>query len=197
MVYRFYCRSVQRATRALSKTLDWKMPTVKTGEDALLAIPEIIREKQVGKVLIVTDETMVSLKLIDRLLNPLQSEGHPFALFHKTVPNPTIDNIEEAFTMYKQEGCLGIVAFGGGSALDCAKGVAARVAQPKKSIAKMRGMMKVKEETPLFIAVPTTSGTGSEGTLAAVISNSKTKEKYAIADMMLVPDYAILDPTLH
>ncbi|WP_143521141.1 iron-containing alcohol dehydrogenase, partial [Pseudomonas sp. 2995-1] len=79
-------------------------------------------------------------------------------------------------------GCEGILAFGGGSPIDCAKGIGARIARPKKSISQMKGQLKVRREMPPFFAIPTTSGTGSEATLAAVISNTMTHEKYALMD---------------
>ena len=119
-----------------------------------------------------------------------------WTLYDKTVANPTIDNIEEALQMYKDHHCDGLVAFGGGSSIDCAKGVAARVARPNKTIPQMKGVLKVLRKTPILFAVPTTSGTGSEATLAAVIANSQTREKYAINDTVLIPSYAVLDPQL-
>src|SRR5690554_7718460 len=80
--------------------------------------------------------------------------------------------------------------------MDCAKGVAARLARPKKSIPQMRGLLKIRKAIPPLFAVPTTSGTGSEGTLAAVITDSRTHDKYAINDIFLIPHYAVLDPAL-
>jgi alcohol dehydrogenase class IV len=98
--------------------------------------------------------------------------------------------------MYHQMGCKAIVAFGGGSPMDCAKIVGARVARPNKPIGKMQGVLKVIKKIPTLIAVPTTAGTGSEVTLAAVISNTATLEKYPINDFCLIPHYAVHDPEL-
>ena len=78
--------------------------------------------------------------------------------------------------------------------MDCAKGIGARLARPKKSLAKMEGILRVMRKLPLLIAVPTTAGTGSETTLAAVITDEKTHHKYAINDFNLIPDYAVLEP---
>ena len=80
--------------------------------------------------------------------------------------------------------------------MDCAKGVGARVARPNLTIPQMRGLLKVMKKIPLLIAVPTTAGTGSETTIAAVISNPRTHEKYAVNDFHLVPKYAVLDPLI-
>ena len=86
--------------------------------------------------------------------------------------------------------------FDGGSVLDCAKGIGARVARPKKSVEKMKGVLRVLHKLPPLIAIPTTSGTGSEATLAAVISNPEKHEKYPINDPSLIPHYAVMDPLL-
>jgi alcohol dehydrogenase class IV len=80
--------------------------------------------------------------------------------------------------------------------MDSAKGVGARVARPNKTIPQMKGLFNVLKRIPMLYAVPTTAGTGSEATLAAVISNSETHEKYAINDANLFPRYAVLDPMM-
>lgn len=78
--------------------------------------------------------------------------------------------------------------------MDCAKAVGARAAKPKQSLAKMKGILKVRKKLPLLMAIPTTAGTGSETTLAAVITDAETRHKYAINDFPLIPRYAVLDP---
>lgn len=78
--------------------------------------------------------------------------------------------------------------------MDCAKAVGARAVKPKQSLARMKGILKVRKRLPLLIAIPTTAGTGSETTLAAVITDAKTRHKYAINDFPLIPRYAVLDP---
>jgi alcohol dehydrogenase class IV len=80
--------------------------------------------------------------------------------------------------------------------MDCAKGVGARIARPNKTIPQMKGILKVRRKIPVLFAIPTTSGTGSEATVVAVITDTRTHEKYPINDMVLIPHYAVLDPTL-
>ncbi|TWE01699.1 alcohol dehydrogenase class IV [Neobacillus bataviensis] len=133
---------------------------------------------------------------MNEFLEDLRSENISYVIYDKTVPNPTIENIEEALQMYSDNNCQGIVAFGGGSPMDCAKGVGARVAKPKKTVPQMKGVLKIIKKLPPLFAIPTTAGTGSEATLAAVVSNSKTHEKYAIMDTSLIPHFAVLDPLL-
>lgn len=96
--------------------------------------------------------------------------------------------------MYLDNDCQAIIGFGGGSSMDCAKATAARIAKPHQSLAQMKGILKIHKKLPLLIAIPTTAGTGSETTLAAVITDAETRHKYAINDFPLIPRYAVLDP---
>lgn len=193
-MYKVYCRIYQAAFKLVSHFLPWRQPELLEGENSLSQLPKFIKSKNIESVLVVTDKGISSLGLMDGMLKGLSEEGIDFVVYDKTVPNPTIDNIEEALEIYKTNNCQGIIAFGGGSPMDCAKGVGARVARPNKSIPKMKGVLKVLRKLPPLFAIPTTAGTGSETTLAAVITNSKTHEKYAINDTSLIPRYAVLDP---
>lgn len=195
-MYRMYCRTYQGVLRLASSILPWRKPELLEGENSLSMLPKLIKGQGIESVLIVTDAGITSIGLMDDFLQDLREEGINLFIFDKTIPNPTIDNIEEALHMYKENHCQGIVAFGGGSPMDCAKGVGARVARPKKSIPQMKGVLKVMKKLPPLFAIPTTAGTGSETTLAAVVSNSETHEKYAIMDTSLIPHYAVLDPLL-
>ncbi|ETI66732.1 iron-containing alcohol dehydrogenase [Neobacillus vireti LMG 21834] len=179
-----------------STFMPWREPELLVGENSLKELPKLIKRNNIETVLIVTDQGIVSVGLMDNFLNDLRAEGIDYFIYDKTVPNPTIDNIEDAFRMYMAYNCNGIVAFGGGSPMDCAKGVGARAARPNKSIPQMKGVLKVLKKMPPLFAIPTTAGTGSEATLAAVVSNRETHEKYAIMDTSLIPHYAVLDPSL-
>ncbi|BES64755.1 iron-containing alcohol dehydrogenase [Gottschalkiaceae bacterium SANA] len=191
---KLYCRSFQQMMRVGMPLMPWRKPELLEGEGSLKKLPALIKSKGIGKVLIVTDKVIASLGLMDPMLESMKNEGVQYKIYDKTVPNPTIDNIEEALLLYKANHCEGIIAFGGGSAMDCAKGVGARVARPKKTIPQLKGMIKVRKALPPLCAIPTTAGTGSETTIAAVITNSRTHEKYAVNDFALIPHYAVLDP---
>ncbi|HBW39037.1 iron-containing alcohol dehydrogenase [Desulfosporosinus sp. BICA1-9] len=195
-MYKLYCRIYQSVFKLVSYLLPWRKPELTQGANSLKKLPKLIKSKGINSVLIVTDKIIASLGLLDELLKGLSVEGVDFVVYDRTVPNPTIDNIEEALQIYKANNCQGIVAFGGGSPMDCAKGVGARVARPRKTISQMKGVFKVLKKIPPLFAIPTTSGTGSETTIAAVITDSKTHEKYAINDTSLIPHYAVLDPVL-
>jgi alcohol dehydrogenase class IV len=193
-MFKIYCRIFQRVFAFVSLFLPWREPNLLTGADSIRKLPKIIASKGINPVLIVTDKQIVSLKLMDTLIDGLKQRKIRFVIYDETVPNPTIQNIEDALKLYKSNGCKGIIAFGGGSPMDCAKAVGCRVTRPAKSIPKMKGLLKVRRKLPPLFAIPTTAGTGSEATVAAIISNPETKEKYAINDVALIPLYAILDP---
>ncbi len=195
-MYRLFCRMYQSVYRVVAYFLPWRQPLLLEGENSLLQLPGRIKSMGIQNLLLITDKGIVSFGLIDGLLNGLQEEGIAVVVYDKTVPNPTIDNIEEALKLYKENGCTGIAAFGGGSSMDCAKGVGARVARPDKAIPQLKGQLKVHKKLPPLFAIPTTAGTGSETTLAAVVTDSRTHEKYAINDTALIPLVAVLDPIL-
>jgi alcohol dehydrogenase len=195
-MYKAYCRTFQGVMKIASSLLPWREPELLVGVNSLKDLPKLIKQTNLEGVLVVTDQGITAIGLMDSFLEGLIAEGINYSIYDKTVPNPTIDNIEEAYQMYKTNKCQGIVAFGGGSPMDCAKGVGARATRPNKSLPQMKGVLKVLKKIPPLFAIPTTAGTGSEATLAAVVSNSKTHEKYAIMDTALIPHYAVLDPLL-
>lgn len=191
-----YYRTYQFVMRIAVNFLDWRQPELLEGPGALRRLPELIKTKNVKSVLIVTDKGLMGLHLLDPLFEEMEKAGVEYHVYDGVQPNPTIDNIEDAYKMYRDNNCEGFVAFGGGSSMDCAKIAAARVVRPNKSVPKMRGLLKVMKKLPPFFAVPTTAGTGSETTLAAVISDPRTHEKYPINDPVLIPRYAVLDAEL-
>jgi alcohol dehydrogenase class IV len=184
--------------------LPWIEPVIIDGADSIKKLPAAIKEKGITNVLVVTDPGLMGLHLLDSLFDALKSAGINYSLYDQVQPNPTIDNIEAALKIYKANNCQAIIAFGGGSPMDCAKITGARVARPNRSVTQMRGLFQVILPAfkmgsifppPLF-AVPTTAGTGSETTIAAVVSNPQTHEKYPITDPVIRPRCAVLDPLL-
>ena len=192
MYYRLY----QGVFRIAVNFLDWTPPKIISGPGSVKKLPQVIKEKGLSKMMIVTDKGLTGLNLLDGLYEGLKADGIDYVVYDKTQPNPSIDNIEEVRKLYLDNGCQGFIAFGGGSPMDCAKGAAARVVCPNKTVQKMRGQLKIRKRLPPFFAVPTTAGTGSETTLAAVVTDTKTHEKYALNDPVLRPKYAVLDPEL-
>ncbi|MBR3768370.1 MAG: iron-containing alcohol dehydrogenase [Clostridia bacterium] len=195
-LFNAYCRVFQKALYVGSSVLDWSKPELLKGAGSVKKLPAVIKEKGVSKVLIVTDKMLMSLGLLNGLIEELENAGIGYVIFDGVQPNPTINNIEDAVELYHENGCNGIVAFGGGSPMDCAKACGARIARPNKTVPQMRGLLKVGKKLPPLFAVPTTAGTGSETTIAAVVSNPVTHEKNAINDHKLIPKIAVLDPEL-
>ncbi len=191
-----YCRVYQKTMKLAVNFLDWTPPKLLKGAGAVKELPKLIKSEGVNNVLVVTDKGLMGLHLLDSLFEGLEAEGIKYSVFDGVQPNPTIYNIEDALKMYKDNNCEGFIAFGGGSPMDCAKVTAARVVKPKQTPSQMRGVLKVLKKLPPFYAVPTTAGTGSECTIAAVISNPDTHEKNSIMDPVLRPKYAVLDPEL-
>ena len=190
--YRLY----QRVFKVAMCFMDWSEPKLLEGVGSVLKLPEFIKEKGLTKILVVTDKGLMGLHLLDPMFEKLEEVGIEYVVYDGVQPNPTIPNIEECKDLYIRNGCQGIIAFGGGSPMDCAKAAAARVVKPRQSVRKMRGYLKVLHKLPPFFAVPTTAGTGSETTVAAVVTDPETHEKNAINDICLRPKYAVLDPAL-
>ena len=191
-----YYRINQKVLKFFMRFMNWKEPELLEGEGAVLKLPSFIKNKGINKILIVTDKGLMNIHLLDSLFEELKKENLEYFVYDGVQPNPTIPSIEECKQMYIDNKCEGIIAFGGGSPMDCAKAAAARVVKPKKSVRKMRGYLKVNKKLPPLFAVPTTAGTGSETTLAAVVTDPTTHEKNAICDPCLRPKYAVLDPAL-
>ena len=182
--------------RLASYFLGIKSPETISGEGSLTKASDILQQNELSKPLIVTDNGIHSLGLLSPLFETLNTRNIEFAYFHDVVANPTIKNVEDGLKIYKENKCDSIIVVGGGSAMDAAKMIGARVVRPRKSVEKMKGILKVGKALPFLIAVPTTAGTGSETTLAAVIVNQDTHHKYACNDPHLIPKFAILDPSL-
>ncbi len=191
-----YCRVFQKVMKVSVNFLDWTPPKVIRGAGAVKQLPQLVKSEGLDNVLVVTDKGLMGLHLLDGLFEGLEKEGIKYSVYDEVQPNPTIYNVEDALKIYKDNNCQGFIAFGGGSPMDCAKVTAARVVKPNKTPSEMRGLLKIMKKLPPFFAVPTTAGTGSETTIAAVISNPDTHEKNAINDPSLRPKYAVLDPEL-
>lgn len=193
---KIWCRTYQTVMKAATPLLPWREPELLEFENGTRGLGAFVRNKGYAKMLVVTGPNVYKKGLADELIRGLEENGVKYALFNRVVNNPTIDNIEEAYALYKAEGCDSIVALGGGSPMDLAKVVGARAAKPNKPVKKMKGLLKIMKRIPDLYAIPTTAGSGSETTIAAVVSDSKTHEKYPINDLSLIPRYAILDPKL-
>lgn len=192
-MFKIYCRAYQAVIRLVSPFLKWKEPIIL---HSYLELVNTLKKEGKTHVMLVTDVGLSHLGLHQELMDVIRRNDIKVTLYKEVTSNPTISQAEEALELYLKHGCDGLIGFGGGSPLDVTKVVAAKIARPHKSIQKMKGILTIHAKIPLLIAVPTTSGTGSEATLAAVIIDEGTRTKYAINDPSLFPHYALLLPEL-
>lgn len=186
-----FCRVFQAGMRIALPFLPYREPELIRG---VSGVPAVLRAHDIDCVMLVTDAGVRGLGLTAHLEELLKAAHIRCVVYDGTVANPTVANVEQARMLYLENGCQGLIAFGGGSSMDCAKALGARIVRPNKPLARMEGLLQVLRRLPLLIAVPTTAGTGSETTLAAVITDEKIHHKYPINDFVLIPHYAVLDP---
>ncbi len=192
LIRKLYCRAFQKALYIAYPFLPYREPATIDGKTA--GIPAVLIKEEANHPMIVTDRGIVSNGLLAPLEAALEGDDISYTLFSDVIANPTTESIEKALAIYRSEHCDSIIALGGGSSMDTAKAIGARIAQPWMSLKAMKGILRVWKRIPLLIAIPTTAGTGSEATLAAVVVDSETRHKYAINSFPLIPRYAVLDP---
>lgn len=190
---KIYCRTFQAGFRIALPFLPYREPEI---IPSCSELQPIFAKEAIRSVLLVTDRGILTNGLVAPLEQVLRDSGVAFTVYADTRPNPTVQNVEEALQVYHRNHCTAIIAIGGGSSMDCAKAVGARVAYPKRTVNQLGGKLKVWRKLPTLIAIPTTAGTGSETTLAAMVTDSETHHKYAIMSFPLIPRYAVLDPAL-
>lgn len=189
--YKIYCRIFQFCFKMAIPLLPYYNPVIL---DRVEDIASVLKDKKFSKVMLVTDKSIRSFGITSKLEKHLEENNIQVTVFDEVVSNPTVDNVEKARALYLENNCEALIGFGGGSAIDCAKAVGARIAKPKQQIKDMVGILRVLKRIPLLFAIPTTAGTGTETTVATVITEPKTKHKYMISDFPLIPKYAVLDP---
>ena len=170
-------------------------PVVFVGPDAALRLCRMIGEFGFRRVLIVTDAVLVKLGLVGPLRDELTARGIDVAVFDGILPDPTYPVVRQGHAAAVAHGSEAVLAVGGGSSIDAAKVIAAMVTS-RKAPEKLLGFFRLSAPTlPLFV-VPTTAGTGSEVTIAAVLTDPLRHEKAAVVDPRIVPVAAALDAKL-
>lgn len=188
---KIYCRTFQAGFRLAMPMLPYREPGIL---NSVSEIELLLQKLEIRSVLLVTDKMLRQFGATTKLEKLLSDANIKCIVYDETCPNPTVNNVEAARALYVKEGCEALIAFGGGSSMDCAKAVGARIAYPNKTVNQMKGLLKVLKKIPTLIAVPTTAGTGSEVTITSVITNSEIKHKYTMNSFPLIPAYAVLDP---
>jgi alcohol dehydrogenase class IV len=188
-------QSLMMGLKGLIKTVPFPKPTLFSGPGSSLELCEAISLMGVRKLLIVTDAMLVKIGLLDGIQKKLKSVGVRYEVYDGILPDPTIDQIEAGLKVLRRERCQAVLAVGGGSSIDAAKIIAAR-ATNDKSVRRMEGFFRVFSAPMPLYAIPTTAGTGSEVTIAAVVSDPAKKKKSSVIDPKLVPVMAALDGSL-
>ena len=183
-LFKAYCRTIQGVFRLALPLLPYRKPELLEGPEGAAAC---LLERNIRRVLLVTGPKVRALGLTASLEHALEKAGIACAVYDRTETNPTLRNAEDARALYLREDCRAIIALGGGSPMDCAKAAGARIVRPGRDLTQMKGLLKVWRPLPPFIAIPTTAGSGSETTLAAVVVDEKTRFKYPINDFVLIP----------
>ncbi|MBQ4848788.1 iron-containing alcohol dehydrogenase [Pseudoalteromonas sp. MMG012] len=171
-------------------------PLLHRNRDGLTSAISALKLKKSSNVLLVTDQTLHQLDITKTIITALNNQHLNVTIYNQVLPNPTIDNVETGFMLYRHNRCQAIISVGGGSVIDCAKLIGAKVARPTTHVKKFKGLFKVLKRLPPNIAIPTTAGTGSETTVAAVVNDPLTRTKYAATDFALVPHHAVMLPEL-
>ena len=191
IISKVYCRAFQFCFRLAFPILPYREPKLYKNVSDII---KLLKKNNIQSVLLVTDSGLRNSGSTAFFENLFKENNIHLAVYDKTCANPTVYNVEEARKVYIEKNCQCIIAFGGGSSMDCAKAVGARIAYPKKTLNQLKGLLKVLRKIPVLIAIPTTAGTGSEVTITAVITDDKKKYKYTMNNFTLIPSYAVLDP---
>jgi len=187
--------TLKRVAGKLTPFVPIPTPLLLVGPGSAARLGHAIGDFGHKKLLLVTDAVITRLGLMAPLTDALGACGTPYAVFDEVTPDAPIPVIERGLQEFLSEGCDAIVAFGGGSVMDAAK-VIALAAANHKAPRDLAGYFRGRHGPAPIYAVPTTAGTGSEVTVAAIISDPEKGKKYMVADTRIVPDMAALDPTL-
>lgn len=193
---RVYCRTFQAVLKLGNHFLPYRTPEILEGPGRVRQLGAFLKAKGVNDIFVVTGAGMLQRGTVQPMLTGFDENNIRYVIQCYSHPDPTSDDVEAGFSVYREQNCKAIVALGGGSRIDCAKAIAAKAVRPGKTVSQLQGLLKVHHKIPTFVAIPTTAGAGSETTVAAVITDSATHRKAAINDPCLIPQYAVLDPEL-
>jgi len=194
----FYREWFYRAKLSLMATVITKpqpRPIVFVGENSSLKLCDTISRFGLKKILVVTDKPLVELGMLEGTQAALRERGVECQLYDGVLPDPTQQVVDDGIAMLRQHQCDGVLAFGGGSSIDAAKVIALAAGNNCKA-ADCIGANKSKHPALPLFAIPTTAGTGSEGTFIAVVSDNVTHHKDGVIDARIIPRAAALDPVL-
>ncbi|HAT4156918.1 TPA: L-threonine dehydrogenase [Clostridium perfringens] len=172
------------------------MPAISLmGADCLKDAGDQLGELGFKKALIVTDKVLGQIGIVKKVTDVLDNKNIEYAIYDETKPNPTVKNVNDGLALLKEKECDFVISLGGGSAHDCAKGIAL-LATNGGEIKDYEGVDKSKKPQLPMVGINTTAGTGSEMTLFAIITDEERHIKMALVDKHLTPIIAVNDPML-
>lgn len=172
------------------------MPAISLmGADCLKDAGDQVGELGFKKALIVTDKVLGQIGIVKKVTDVLDNKNIEYAIYDETKPNPTVKNVNDGLALLKEKECDFVISLGGGSAHDCAKGIAL-LATNGGEIKDYEGVDKSKKPQLPMVGINTTAGTGSEMTLFAIITDEERHIKMALVDKYLTPIIAVNDPML-
>ncbi|MEN6351531.1 MAG: iron-containing alcohol dehydrogenase, partial [Syntrophomonas sp.] len=168
-------------------------PEIVSGPGARFMVDRYVKNFGIRKVLVVSDPGVIEAGWTNDVINSLKEAGISYSLFSNISPNPRSEQVMEGAAVYQGEDCHAIIAVGGGSPMDCAKGIGI-VCTNDQHIREFEGADQVSIPGPPLICIPTTSGSSADVSQFAIITNKQRNVKMAIVSKMLVPDVALIDP---
>ncbi|MCF6240844.1 MAG: iron-containing alcohol dehydrogenase [Bacteroidales bacterium] len=182
----------------LPKYYEFQNPVkINAGMDALETIPYELKQMNASRPIIITDKGITNAGLLKTVLNSFDDSDITIGVvFDETPPDSSLKTVNNIAKLYRKHKCDAIIALGGGSPMDTAKGVNILISENTDDIRKFMGADRLKSNMQPFIAIPTTSGTGSEVTLVAVIYDEENQVKMPFTSSKLLPDVAVLDPRM-
>ncbi len=167
------------------------------GSGAIKEIPGEVQRRGLKKAFVCSDPDLVGFGVVAKVTDELDAAGIPWVLFDKIKPNPTIHNVKDGVAAFKESGADAIIAIGGGSSMDTAKGIGIIAENPEFSdVVSLEGVANTKNHATFTIAVPTTAGTAAEVTINYVITDPDAVRKFVCVDVNDIPDVAVVDPDM-
>ncbi|MFD2129840.1 iron-containing alcohol dehydrogenase [Pseudogracilibacillus auburnensis] len=178
----------------------FEVPTaIKHGIGAVKYVGEEVKNLGVTKVLLVTDPGIYEAGVTKPVENALKEAGIDIVLFNKVEPNPPVRSVAAGSALYKDTNCDGLIAVGGGSSMDTAKGIGVEIAHNGSVLEyeAAEGKKPLENRIPPLTTIPTTAGTGSEVTQWAVITDEEREYKFNTGGPLIAAHLTIIDPELH
>ncbi|MBE5783909.1 MAG: iron-containing alcohol dehydrogenase, partial [Clostridiales bacterium] len=167
------------------------------GKGAIAEIPGLIKARGFQKAFVCTDPDLIKFGVAGKVTALLDAEKVPYEVYSEIKANPTIENVQNGVKAYKASNADCIVAIGGGSAMDTAKGVGIIINNPEYAdVRSLEGVAPTKNHAVFTIAVPTTAGTAAEVTINYVITDVEKKRKFVCVDTNDIPEIAVVDPDM-